>query len=697
MERNRFEYEVRRLFEHDIPARFEGVFEARESQVAMAAAVARTIIDRRLAVIEAETGLGKSLAYLVPVLAHCAATGARAVISTYTRTLQQQLIEYDVGRAAAVIDEPPVCAVLMGRTNYLCRRAAERLLAQDPHDEERNGLLHAILEDRTGELERIAAVQELDGATRAAIAAPAWDSACRGCARRDACALIEARRRALEAHIVFVNHALLFADVAAAGSLLGPYDVLVIDEAHHLQDVATSYLTVEFTPDSLRGSGASLFPAGHRDILAYARDMAIRDNPGRASEIERLWRSIHDQLDTAQQAVRTCFSLLDEAVRSARTSLPDGAYGSSFVYGEGSPLLYGIDEHAGTVQTVLATIGSALEQLESMLEMHDNDDDASPAAALRSYRDAARELAYAFEFLISASDDAYVFSLRTDRRGSTLALTAQPIDVSGQLGALLEECGEAQILTSATLAVDGDFSYLLGMAGISRLERVGTYVFETPFDLKRQRTLLLASFMPPPGSPRFTGEVAGVIAAIAREARRNILVLCTSREQVSSIQAALSRSGDLEPLLLSQVAGVSRNRLAAAFREEAGRILLGLASFWEGVDFPGELLEVVVIVKMPFLVPFEPIVRARADKLQREGENPFHALFLPDAALKLKQGAGRLIRTSSDRGVVILLDSRLGEKSYGPVALRSITGDVIRCDSRRRLLAELETVFSRES
>lgn len=697
MELEQFEDAVRRSFEHELPRLFGGQFEKRDSQVEMAAAVARTIADGGLAVIEAETGLGKSLAYLIPVLMHCAESGARAVVSTYTRTLQRQLIEQDVARASAVAGTQLIFAVLMGRSNYVCKRAVERLMKRDDNDCERIDLLRAVLADPEGELDRIPAAEELGGAVRASIAAPSWDSVCRGCSLRDGCALFIARRRALEADIVFVNHALLFADVAAGGNLLGEYDVLVTDEAHHLQEVATNYLTFEFTPDALKGTGSSLFSAEHSQLFAYARDMAHRDAPARSREIEALWRKFHDQLDAAHHAVQRCFNLLENAIRDMRNDDSGSVYGTSFVYGEGSPLFYGLDEDVGIVRTALASVGAAVTDMEAMLIEHERQDEGTLAAGMRAFSEVVRELADAFEFLTNADDDGYVFYVRANQRQEPFALTAQPIDVSMQLGALLEERGETQIVTSATLSVDGDFSYVLGLTGIAHSSRVRTYLFETPFDLKRQRTLLLASFMPAPGSQRFTTDVADVISAIARRAPRNLLVLCTSREQVKSIHAVLSRAEDLEPLLLSQIEGSSRSRLTASFKESPGKILLGLASFWEGVDFPGDLLEIVVIVKMPFMVPFEPIVRARSDKLQREGENPFQALFLPDAALKLKQGAGRLIRTGSDRGVVILLDSRLGEKSYGPAALRSIAGDFVRCGSRQHLLAEIDKAFTHES
>lgn len=697
MDIDRFEDEVRRLFGQVLPGQFDTRFEKRRSQIEMAAAVARTIMDKRLAVIEAETGLGKSLAYLIPVLLYCAETGSRAVVSTYTRTLQRQLIEQDVARASAVIGKPLACAVLMGRSNYSCKRAMESLMKRADLGNERIELLRAVLADREGELDRIPAVHELGGADRASITAPSRDSVCRGCSLRDSCSLLIARKCALEADIVFVNHALLFADVAAGGNLLGPYEILVTDEAHHLQEVATDYLTIELTPDALKGSGSSLFSNEHTQLFAYARDMALRHAPSRSSEIESLWRSFYDQLDGAHHALSRCFKILEDAIRDARSDDSGGVYGTSYVYGEGSPLFYGLDEDAGIVRSELASLGSTVTQMEAALDEPDLMEEGSLAAGLRSFREAVRELADAFDFLSLAADDEYVFCLRANQRMEPLALTAQPVDVSIQLGALLEERGEAQIVTSATLSLDGDFSYLLGTTGIVQSDRVQTHLFDTPFDLKKQRALLLASFMPAPGSKRFTLDVAGVIAAIARRVPRNLLVLCTSREQVRSIRTVLSREEDIEPLLLSQIEGSSRSQLASAFRENPGKILLGLASFWEGVDFPGELLEIVIIVKMPFMVPFEPIVRARADKLEREGENPFQALFLPDAALKLKQGAGRLIRTSSDRGVVILLDSRLGERSYGQAALRSIAGKFIRCNSQQHLLAEIDTVFARES
>jgi Rad3-related DNA helicase len=694
MER-RAEDTVRDLFDHNAPRRLAGQFERRQAQVDMAAAVARALDRKRMAVIEAETGLGKSLAYLVPVFLHCSESGSRAVVSTYTRTLQRQLIDREVPRASRVTGTSPSCAVLLGRSNYICKRAVESLMKRrsgTPPDALAR-VLAARLEDSDGDLESIPGCDALDGAARLSIACPSRDSICKGCRHRDGCFLLAARRRALEADVVFVNHALLFADVSARGSLLGRYGALVADEAHHLPEAATNALTIAVTADSLGVGAEGRWSGEHDELFSYARAMAAMRHPGMSGDIEELWRTFQGALSETRREVDGCFGVIGRSLRAIPEDRWSGSYGRSYAYTEGSPLLYGIDEHAGRLRSLLGDLDRSLERMIAFAGEEESAAEQGPGSGLRSFQESTRAFHDAFDFLVSGADEEYVFCIHADGGKRPVALSASPIDVSPQLGAILEECGEAQILTSATLSIAGDFSYILRTTGTADSPRVETHVYESPFDLKNRRTLLLASFMPPPGADRFVESAADVVRSLSETTGKSQLVLCTSREHVRSLHAILSRDGALEPRVLPQIDGASRNAIAETFRRTAGTILLGLASFWEGVDFPGDLLEIVVIVKMPFMVPFDPIVRARAERLQRAGEDPFQTLFLPDAALKLKQGAGRLIRTGSDRGVVIVLDSRLGDRPYGHIALKSVTGDFIHCDDRERLLSEVVRVF----
>jgi ATP-dependent DNA helicase DinG len=681
-------------FEESLPDCLGESFERRRGQLEMALAVGASAAQKRIAVIEAETGLGKSLAYLVPILICCSREGKRAVISTYTRTLQRQLIEKDFLQALRATRTTVEGAVLMGRANYACKKAVESVMKADaPAGGETGALLKTILMDPEGDLESIPGIGALRQTAGDSLACPPRDTVCRRCSMREECFLLLARRRALSADIVFVNHALLFSNVQSGGMLLGPFDFLVIDEAHHLQEAATSFLTLTFSPESLRGTNCSLYSNDHDELFAYARAMALKENPEKSDEIEVLWQRCNDQLLAAHGFAEELFRALGTACCKAFGGATRESYGENWVYTEGSPLFYGAEDHIEGVKNAMLSVSTLVEGMMEMFGGDFEESIESPQAVLLSFKNAVRETYGVFDLLVSGKDEDYVFSIKTGTGGEASALVASPIDVSAQLGAYLEEGAESVVMTSATLAVNGDFSYTLDSTGLTSSRRVDTHLFASPFDLQSQRKLLLATFLPDPSEGEFLSGVGEVVETLSEGVSKRMLVLCTSRRQVHVLLETLSRNSKMEMLLLPHICGSSRRELSAEFRAGPGKILLGLASFWEGIDLPGDLLEIVVIVKMPFMVPSEPLVRARAEKLRRHGENPFRKLFLPDAVLKLKQGSGRLIRTSSDRGVVIVLDSRLGEKEYGDEVLQALTGNCEYCKNMGELLAQVKAAF----
>jgi ATP-dependent DNA helicase DinG len=268
-----------------------------------------------------------------------------------------------------------------------------------------------------------------------------------------------------------------------------------------------------------------------------------------------------------------------------------------------------------------------------------------------------------------------------------VALSAAPIEVGAQLAALLDRASVT--LTSATLAVGESFAYTLERNGLAGDERVETHRYGTPFDLAANRRVIVARGVPEPASREFPDAAVEVVRAVSRLGRR-MLVLATSRHQAAALSRRLSRIPGLP--LHTQTDGGARGDLLERFKATGG-VLVGLASFWEGVDLPGELLEVVCVLKLPFLVPSAPVVAARSQRLAAVGEDPFETMFVPDVVLRLRQGIGRLIRTGSDRGAVILLDRRLVTAPYGATVLGAIADDVVRCDSAEGIAAAVAGVF----
>ncbi len=676
-------------------------WEPRAGQSDMASAVAAVIETGGVEVIEAETGLGKSLAYLIPILHHCRRTGARAVVSTYTRNLQRQLIDKDfalAGRAAGV-DVRGVS--LMGRGNYLCRRRAGSRIGRgrgrSDVDPGVARFLRSALADESGELDALAgASRYLDGAMRFAVSSPQRDAVCAGCDSRGDCFMLRARRRALDAQVVVTNHALLFSDLALSGALLGPFDVLVVDEAHHLEDVATDFFSISYSPRSIRGASQSVYSPELEETVRYISAMVEADDKGDAREVDEAWKSFHAALDDAEEHTKALFATLGaNAARGGGAGNGQGAADVvQVVYREGAPLLYGADSPAAGVSHAMARLESAAAAVLDVAGECKSLAESGAAGAMKAVRDTAAETRAEFEFLLSAAADDHVFYARVGGPG-VQALTASPVDVSARLGDVLEEDGRATVLTSATLAVDGDFSFTLERLGLDG-GGASTKRYESSFDIDGSRLVLLPDDVPAPNDPAFLPAAAGLIEDAVVAGGRRALVLCTARGQVSALGRLLSPSPQVGGELFLQTAGASREELLERFRGSRRGVLAGLASFWEGIDLPGADLELLIILKLPFMVPSEPVTRARAARLEEVGENPFEKLFIPDVVLKLRQGMGRLIRTSRDSGAVIILDRRLVHSRYGGQILRAVTNRSVRCAGREDTLLRLTEHFRKE-
>ena len=585
-------------------------------------------------------------------------------------------------------------ASLMGRSNYLCRRRADaeaggargRAAAETAKNAAVRRWLREALAGESGEVDSLpGASRYLDTGLRHSIVSPSRDAVCAGCRTREDCYMLRARRQALDAQVVVTNHALLFSDLSVAGALLGEYDVLVVDEAHHLEDVATDFFSIAYSPRSVSGSAHSVYTPELEETAKYIRAMVEADSPKDAQRVDGLWKQFHGALEDAHAKTAELFSVLGKnAPRPSGTS-----ESSQFVYEEGSPLMYGAGTAAAAVSRALGGMESAAVSLLAIAEGVESIAEGGAAGAVRAIRDVAGETKAEFDFLISGTADDHVFSARLDGASGVTALEASPVDVSDRLGAVLVDGSRAAVLTSATLAVDGDFSFTLDRLGLHD-GVAGTRRYDSPFDLDERRLVVQPDYLPEPSHPSFLPAAAELIEDAVAASGRRALVLCTARTQVAGLKRLLSRVG---PDLLLQSDGTSREDLLERFRRTRRGVLVGLASFWEGIDLPGDDLELLIILKLPFMVPTEPVAQARAQRAELAGENPFDKLYLPDVVLKLRQGMGRLIRTGRDRGVVLLLDRRLTHSRYGGFVLKSITDRNVRCDRPERMVELLERYF----
>ncbi|MBV9698088.1 MAG: ATP-dependent DNA helicase [Gammaproteobacteria bacterium] len=620
-------------------------FRVRREQLRMAERVAQALAERGSLIVEAGTGTGKTFAYLVPALL----SGRRVLISTGTRALQDQLFSKDLPLLGAALGRPARVALLKGRANYLCRYRLERLkteaeqlsfdAAQTPTRAQQSMLARIRRWAHTTERGDLAEVRGLSDDH------PVWPlvtstrETCLGprCPQAARCHVVQARRDALEADVVIVNHHLLLADLALKedgfGDLLGAADAIILDEAHQIPDLATQFF------------GARV---SDRQVEALLRDLRTELTTNTPAESARA------ELATTESALQTLRAVAP-TVRGA-WSPGDSPLGNAV-----QSLRHSLEELAGSLAA--AETGEALQALGAR----------------------CAELAASLERINAVDELEGARTLETYGRG--FALTLMPFDISTRFRTLTEARGGAWVFTSATLSVGAEFGHFSTRLG---LESAPTLQIESPFDHERQSLLYLPQDLPAPASPAHTAAVIDTAEPLIRVAGGGTFVLFTSHRALSAGAALLrARWQGGAPYRLLVQGEAPRERMLEEFRRDGNAVLLGTASFWEGVDVKGTALRLVIIEKLPFASPEDPLVRARIEHLNATGGNPFRDFQLPEAALALKQGAGRLIRSEDDYGVVVICDPRMVARAYGRVFLAALPPMSVTRDAEevRRFLA----------
>jgi ATP-dependent DNA helicase DinG len=613
-------------------------FKIRRQQLRMAERVASALSDRGVLAVEAGTGTGKTFAYLVPALL----SGARVLISTGTRTLQDQLFSKDLPLVARAIGRPARVALLKGRTNYLCRyrlaragEGAEQLglddsFATEPRASEKvlARIRHWSHTTRSGDLSEVRGLSDSN---------PIWPHItssrenCLGtrCPEAARCHVVLARRAALDADIVIVNHHLLLADLALKedgfGDILGTADAVILDEAHQIADLATQFF------------GAHV---GSRRIENTLRDLNI--------ELTRHSPSA----DEAEQGMGIAAAVrgVEDAVQQLRAYLPARIGRLAWTEMRAPP--------DGAVSDLAGALGMLQLQISALGE-------ESPLAA---FTERLGDLAMSLERI--AAVDAMEGARAVEITARGFSLSVMPYDISSRFRSLVHSRRCAWIFTSATLSLGEDFTHFTGRLG---LNEASTLKIDSPFDYERQSLLFLPAGMPDPTSPGYIAAVMSRALEMIEASRGGAFVLFTSHRALG--QGAMwlrERWKSSAPYSLYVQGEAPRERLLKDFREDGDGVLLGTTSFWEGVDVKGEALRLVIIEKLPFASPDDPLVRARIEHLQATGANAFRDYQLPEAALALKQGVGRLIRSEDDYGAVVLCDPRVVGRSYGRVFLSAL-------------------------
>ncbi len=599
-------------------------YEHRPGQEGMARAVARVLDGGGSLMVEAGTGTGKTRAYLVPAIE----SGRRVVVSTGTRNLQDQVFTQDLPFLRERAGLSFTAALMKGRDNYLCkRRFAE--FEREPLLEElgERGYIDVIRDwSRTTESGDRAEIAELPDQLRMWRDVNARADTCTGsrCPEFETCWLTVMKRRAQQAQVVVVNHHLFFADLAVRtsyGSVLPDYDTVIFDEAHLLEEIATLYFGVQVS-------------AGQLEELARGAESAARRAGGPQSG------------GGGAAALRECgkefFLPFRERLHGVTGRLPlePPDRGGPEVEAEWALLCECLDE----VARQAARNAVRPEQTDALLQQVD------------TLRDG-------LEQVLRRDDAAFVYGMESRGRHNVV-LSAAPIDVSTLLrGNLFDELYGC-VLTSASLAVEGRFDFFQQRLGLADAE---TLIVPSPFDHRGQAVLYLPQRMPEPRARSFVERALEEITSLLEITRGRAFVLFTSHAMLRRVREGL---GDAWPLLV-QGEG-SKIALVERFKRTPRAVLLGTTSFWHGVDVPGEALSLVVIDKLPYDVPSDPLIAARIERIKDGGGNPFREYQTPLAVLELKQGLGRLIRSRRDRGILCVLDPRLVSRSYGKTFLRSL-------------------------
>ena len=621
-----------------LAAHVDGFAPRREQQM-LARAVGETLESGGLLVAEAGTGTGKTFAYLVPLLA----SGARAVISTATRTLQDQLFQRDLPLVREALATPADICLLKGRANYLCLHRMDMADQGEPLDQATLGDLARVRDWATvtadGDVGELPGVAE-DSRVWSLVTSTVDNCLGSGCPVYEDCHVLKARRAAQQADVVVVNHHLLFADMVLReegfGELLPGVDAVVLDEAHQVESVASRFLGVTISS---------------RRLLDLARD-SIAEHTREAGDMPALpelaWR-------------------LEGRVRDARLVLGESGQRLPWSHWQGNE----------EVSAAFARLRETLGEVKTLLD--------EAATRGRGLEQCARRAAEALQTLreMEADESGWVRWAETTRLGFQLHRT--PLEVAETLRGYMDARPAAWIFTSATLSVAGSFEHATRRLGVPEAR---TVQLDSPFDYARKALLYMPPEMPDPNHPDYHQAVIDAALPVIHASGGSAFFLFTSHRALRWCAERIRGQLDYPVLVQGEA---PRAELIRRFREHGNAVLLGSQTFWEGVDVRGAALEVVIIDRLPFAAPSDPVLQARLQALRDQGRSPFTEYQLPEAVITLKQGVGRLIRDVADRGVVMLCDPRLRSRGYGRLFLDSLpplprTSDV----------AEVEAFFADE-
>ena len=636
-------------------ARNHKEYEYRAGQVKMAEAVLRAFEEKKHLIVEAGTGTGKTLAYLVPAIAAALASNKRVIISTGTKNLQEQLMEKDIPFLQKVMPKKFTAAYMKGRSNYGCLyriAKADNQPILDGMDEldHFNEVREWSRETETGDRAELVNLPE-NISFWSRINAKSETCLGQKCPDFEPCFITRMRQRADDADIVIVNHHLFFADLNVRGNQYGKvlpdYSAVIFDEAHLIEDIAADYFGFQvssFQIDEL---------VRDADSLPITDAVATRDLTKLGAKIIGL----ADQFWIRFTQVRN---------QDGRFPLVANAFADRNHKGE---------LQATSLGEAYVALEDALERLETAVDVH-----AEKLTEAENLLKRIRQTRFDLEFVCTQSEKNYVYWL--EKRGRGMFLRASPIDVSSLLQEKLFEKTETVVLTSATLSANGKFDFIKDRLGLEP-EKTESLQAPSAFNYEKQAIIYIPKAMPDPRAPEYNQMAAAEIVKILGITHGHAFVLCTSNYAMNQLYELVSMRVNYPCLVQGSM---SKAGLLDRFRKTSNAVLFATSSFWQGVDVRGDQLSCVIIDKLPFAVPSDPIVAARTRFIDENGGKSFFDYSVPQAVITLKQGIGRLIRSKTDKGVIALLDTRLRTKSYGRDFLNSLP--------RMRITSELKDVAS---
>jgi ATP-dependent DNA helicase DinG len=668
-------------------------YEARESQIGMLRFTAQTFNEGGIGIAEAGTGVGKSLAYLIPALSWVCHNEERVVISTATINLQEQLMDKDIPLVRRLLGKDIPAVLVKGRGNYLChtrlREALEEKTFFDEDDSALDGIEKWAKESPSGSRSDLPFFPG-EGL---------WARVCSGadtcaglyCPCRERCFLLKARREAAAAKVLVVNHHLLFADLALrvqgmgfdATAVLPPFHRLIFDEAHNIENSATSFFSESINRLSVYLYMSRLLRSKGRRRAGLFLKVAALAGSGQESKTEKIPGYIAAVREAAETLETTTLPLLAESGTFRLT-----------------------EETLDAAEDVLARIWDLQRRLLDLVEslgdlfqgLSDEDKESPEIYETRLLIKRLERLAGICEqFRNPGEKTDRVFWIERKRTGAGdtfLNYLSTPLNIGNLMREAVYEPFDTVVFTSATLAVNKSFQFWRSRLGLNEPEAPREEIFDSPFNYKEQVLVGVPADAPPPESPEYGGYLSGFVSEALLAAEGGALVLFTSYDMLiktcNAVRPALDKAG----ISLLRQGDDERSRLLRRFTGEVSSVLFATDSFWEGIDAPGDTLKLVIICRLPFKVPTDPVLLARMEAIRLQGGNPFLDLSLPEAVMKFKQGFGRLMRRTADHGAVLITDGRIVTKNYGRMFLSSLPETRRSIKPRASLMEDLENFLA---